>query len=694
MKRLIALLGLRSRIATALALASAGTAIMLLFGALWIVDGIIDQANQRELRGHYDALQSVLQQQTREAAALSTLVASMPPVEAAMARGDRAMLLGFFGAGFAELKSVYGVEQFQFHTAPAISFLRVHQPEKFGDDLSGFRKTVVQANATNKPVLGLEGGVAGLGIRGVVPIAFAGKPVGTVEFGLSFGQPFFDAFKQARHVDVAFHLLDKDTFKTFGGTLNGRSLFDPAEDRAASDGTFLVHHAVLEGKPVAGLLGPITDFSGRPIGVVELVTDNSGYIGAVSRARLMAIAIGVLALLIASAVGWLLARGIARPILAVTDVLGQLAAGNHQIVVPEQQANDEVGRMARAVEVLRVSEIERARLLTEQQSQRADVDRWAAMAGMAEMIEQKTAIAVEQIGHRTDALTTSASSLRDSAGRTGVSARAAASSAGQARAATQSVAGAAGQLASSIHEISTQVAQSSAVVGRAVAAGSETRATIETLNEEVARIGAVADMIGEIAAKTNLLALNATIEAARAGDAGKGFAVVASEVKQLATQTARSTEEIGRHIGQVRSATAPRSPRWRGSSRPSPRSTPSPVRSLRRSSSRAPRPRRSPATSTETANAADEVTDRITEVSAEAVETGRNAVDVGETVTALASAVRALRREVIHVVRTSSSDVDRRKRRRRPCLVEATITTGGKADQGGDPRPVRRRLRR
>ena len=99
-------------------------------------------------------------------------------------------------------------------------------------------------------------------------------------------------------------------------------------------------------------------------------------------------------------------------------------------------------------------------------------------------------------------------------------------------------------LAASIREIGSQMSQSAAVVGRAVTAGSETRATIEALNQEVEQIGAVADMIGEIAAKTNLLALNATIEAARAGDAGKGFAVVASEVKALATQTARSTQEI------------------------------------------------------------------------------------------------------------------------------------------------------
>src|SRR6202020_2358860 len=82
----------------------------------------------------------------------------------------------------------------------------------------------------------------------------------------------------------------------------------------------------------------------------------------------------------------------------------------------------------------------------------------------------------------------------------------------------------------------------------------ETRSTIETLNDQVALIGSVADMISEIAARTNLLALNATIEAARAGDAGKGFAVVAAEVKALATQTARPTAEITQHIGEVRAA--------------------------------------------------------------------------------------------------------------------------------------------
>jgi methyl-accepting chemotaxis protein len=85
-----------------------------------------------------------------------------------------------------------------------------------------------------------------LGIRGVVPIAQAGKHLGSVEFGLSFGQSFFDEFKRTRGVDVAFHLADKNEFKTFGGTLGGRSFFNPADYRGAGDGGFLIHQDRLD----------------------------------------------------------------------------------------------------------------------------------------------------------------------------------------------------------------------------------------------------------------------------------------------------------------------------------------------------------------------------------------------------------------------------------------------------------------
>ncbi len=681
MTKWLAWFGLRTRITAALALASAGTAVFLLVGVLWILNGIIDRANGRELRGHYDALQSVLQLEARQAAAMSAVVASLPPVQQAMAHGDRAALMSLLGAVFAELKSAYGVETVVFHTAPATAFLRVHMPAKFGDDLSGFRKMVVEANAANKVVLGLEGGIAGLGIRGVVPIDLAGKQLGTVEFGLSFGQEFVDQFKQLRHIDVALHLLDKDAFKTFAGTLDGQSFFGPADYRAATTGEFLVRSGKLQAKPIAALLGPILDFSGKPIGAVELVMDNADYVASITEAQELTIGIAVLGLLTASLLGYLLARGIARPILNVTDAMRQLAAGDHQIVLPKRQSDDEVGRMVRAVEVFRVNAVERARLEAERQTerQRAEADKRAALQGMAETIERETTAAVEQISRRTDSLAATAAGMRASADRTGASANSAASAAAEALANAQTVASAAEQLAGSIREIGGQVGKSSEVVGRAVTAGTESRATIDALNQEVERIGAVADMIGEIAARTNLLALNATIEAARAGDAGKGFAVVASEVKQLATQTARSTEEIGRHIAQVRSATGASVAAVARIER-----TITEMNAISESIAAAVEEQGAATAEiarnvAETAAAANTVTSSITEVSTEALETDRHAIEVGDDATALATAVGVLKQAVVRVVRTSTPEVNRRRSERQLVDLPCQLSVPGQA---------------
>ena len=270
-----------------------------------------------------------------------------------------------------------------------------------------------------------------------------------------------------------------------------------------------------------------------------------------------------------------------------------------------------------------------------------------------------------------------ADAMSASADRTGGAAETAAGAAALATANAQTVASAAEQLSASIREIGAQVSESAAVVGRAVAAGANTRTTIEALNQEVEQIHAVADMIGEIAARTNLLALNATIEAARAGEAGKGFAVVANEVKQLATRTAHSTAEIARHIGQVRSATGAAVEAVVGIER-----TITEISAIAGSIAAAVE-QQGAATAeiarnvSGTAQAAHEMTARTTEVSAEASDTGRRAAEVRENAAGLNAAIEELRHALVQVVRSSTPEVDRRASRHFEVNLPCRVMSGG-----------------
>jgi methyl-accepting chemotaxis protein len=534
----------------ALALSATGTALLVLLGVLLVIHDIVDQADERELRSHYSALQSRLGQESHRAAAMSAVVASIPQVRDAMARGDRELLKSMFVTNFAELKGTYNVEQFQFHTPPATSFFRVHQPERFGDDLSSFRRTVVDSNARNATIVGLEGGVAGLGIRGVVPLNVADRHVGSVEFGLSFGQLFFEQFKKSRGVDVAFHLADKNSFATFGSTLGDKTFFNGAEYRDAADGKFVIQKGEMAGVPVAALLGPITDFSGRSIGAVEIVMDNSVYATLVTRAQTLAVATAVVATVVACIFGLLLARGISRPIATITEAMRQLADGRHDVDIPNRTRSDEVGEMAHAVEVFKSNAIRVAGLQAEQEraKQEAELEKKAAMAELANRFEVSVQRVAAVVTSSATEMKSTAQSMSETATRARHRSDAVAAASEETSESVQTVAAAAEELSSSIAEITRQVNHASAIITRAADERERTRATVEGLAVAAQRIGEVIELINGIASQTNLLALNATIEAARAGEAGRGFAVVASEVKALATQTAKATDEIGSQI--------------------------------------------------------------------------------------------------------------------------------------------------
>ena len=251
-----------------------------------------------------------------------------------------------------------------------------------------------------------------------------------------------------------------------------------------------------------------------------------------------------------------IARSILRPLMGMTAAMSRLACADYTFEIPARGDADEIGDMARAVEVFKRNGIETARLKAEQELERgAKEQRTARIDALTRTFEAKAGELVGQVSSAATELQATAQSMTGTAGQATQQATHVAAAAEQASANVQTVAVAAEELASSITEISRQVAQSAKVAGKAQEEAKRTDDVVQALAEGAQKIGEVVGLINNIAGQTNLLALNATIEAARAGDAGKGFAVVASEVKSLATQTGRATEEIARQITQIQTAT-------------------------------------------------------------------------------------------------------------------------------------------
>lgn len=277
---------------------------------------------------------------------------------------------------------------------------------------------------------------------------------------------------------------------------------------------------------------------------------------AFSTSRVVTLVGQILALAMAVTAGWLLRRTIAHPIVLMTRMMGQLANGDTKATVYGMDRGDEIGAMARTVQVFKDNMTKADKIAAEQKvDQAAKEQRVTKLAGLVADFEGQVSGMVGLLSSAATELEATAQSMTATADQANIQASTVASAAEAANTSVQTVASSASELSSSIEEISRQVSQSSRISGRAVDDARRTDTIVRVLAEGAQKIGDVVGLITSIAGQTNLLALNATIEAARAGDAGKGFAVVASEVKGLASQTAKATEEIANQITQIQNAT-------------------------------------------------------------------------------------------------------------------------------------------
>ncbi len=281
-----------------------------------------------------------------------------------------------------------------------------------------------------------------------------------------------------------------------------------------------------------------------------------------ARAQSLALLYAVIAAVGAVAVGGTVALVVMNvrffgPLRRLEQRMDSLAQGELDAPIPYRERRDEVGSMARELDVFRANASEKAALeeRTRQDKARHAAEKREVMDRLADDFQHSVGGIATAVATAAGEMQSAAQSLSAVATQTNDQAATVAASADQASANVQTVAAASEELGGSIGEISRQMTVQIGAADEAVAAACHSGEQIRRLAEKVEAIGSVINLITGIAEQTNLLALNATIEAARAGDAGKGFAVVASEVKGLATQTAKATEDISAQIRDVQAET-------------------------------------------------------------------------------------------------------------------------------------------
>ncbi len=552
-------------------------------------------------------MDKITSQKAEQLLLLARTVAAMPSVQDDLQFQDREALQTVAGPLYKSIQKEIGINVFHFHLPPATSFLRLQKPEKFGDDLSGFRHTVVKVNESGKEAVGIEAGVAGISLRAVVPVLYLNKKhTGSVEFGLPLNDSLLEAIKSDTGLDISLLVPDGDGFR-FQAKTHDMSIPEKAypflkEMMSADD--VKIRRVTKDGKELLTAYAGLKDYSGNGVGVLAIPKDISTVIRAARNHALVSLSIGLGVLIfIQLFVYMLFVKMVDKPIDKITTLLesasrgdlsqklemGSVASLNCSEITgcgkkdcsmygKEGYCWEEAGSAAHHIQCPRILSGEYTSCSECKAVFRAAVkDEFSELSAYMHSFIGNVRTLVTDINANSSNINASAKDLAelsetidrgttDSASRAenvAVAVEEMSSNMSSVAAATEEAAANVMVMTAATEEISTTVAEiqgatekARTITGEAVIEATDISGKVDELGKAAIDIGKVTETIAEISDQTNLLALNATIEAARAGEAGKGFAVVANEIKDLARQTADATGEIKEKIDGIQTSSS------------------------------------------------------------------------------------------------------------------------------------------